>query len=93
MNGREAAPALLALGVAPLTSVAQQARKVWRIGFLFLSAPETAEPRLGSPPDRARRWLSGYRLQATRCAFRLRAGNAQNADNSCATEPDKLICS
>jgi putative ABC transport system substrate-binding protein len=34
MNRRETAIALLALGVAPLRSFAQQLDKVWRIGFL-----------------------------------------------------------
>ena len=34
MNRRDAVVALLALGVAPLAAEAQQAGKVWRIGFL-----------------------------------------------------------
>jgi len=34
MNRRDTVAALLALGVAPLTSIAQQQGKVWRIGFL-----------------------------------------------------------
>ena len=48
MNRRETALALLALGVAPLTSVAQQASKVWRIGYLYLSTPKLAELRLAA---------------------------------------------
>ena len=41
MNRRETVLALVALGVAPLAATAQQAGKVWRIGFLSLrSGPD-----------------------------------------------------
>jgi putative tryptophan/tyrosine transport system substrate-binding protein len=42
VNRRDAVLALLALGVAPLTLLAQQQGKFWRIGFLWTSVPEPA---------------------------------------------------
>ena len=46
MNRRDAALALMALATAPLTSLAQQPRKVWRIGFLSLYTQADVAPGL-----------------------------------------------
>jgi len=53
MNRRDAVIALLGLGAAPLTSVAQQQGKVWRVGFL------SSESRLD--PGRYAAFLRGMR--------------------------------
>ena len=53
MNRRDAVIALLGLGAAPLTSVAQQQGKVWRVGFL------SSESRLD--PGRYDAFLRGMR--------------------------------
>lgn len=42
MDRRNAVVALIALGVTPLPSLAQQAGKVWRIGFLTINTPDPA---------------------------------------------------
>ena len=39
MDRRETLLALVALGATPLTTLAQQAGKVWRIGYLSGSTP------------------------------------------------------
>src|SRR6266446_3136879 len=53
MNRRDTVLALLGLGAAPLTSVAQQQGKVWRVGFL------SSESRLD--PGRYAAFLRGMR--------------------------------
>jgi putative ABC transport system substrate-binding protein len=46
MNRRQAVLAMLALGATPLGAFAQQAGKVWRIGFLYLSTQTVTALRL-----------------------------------------------
>ena len=52
MNRRDAAVALLALGSAPLTSFAQPAQKVRRIGYLSLGVASTGTQQYWRDPLR-----------------------------------------